>query len=76
MKILKSAWFWLDVIAVALAILQYFIANKMFTQWIAWEGLGVVVLNMIAGMIQGNTVTSLKKENMTLKKQSGLTQGK
>jgi len=40
---------------------QYFISNQMFTQYLAWEGLIVVLLNAIAGMIQGNQVAKLKK---------------
>jgi hypothetical protein len=61
-KILTSAWFWLNLIAIALAVLQYFLDNQMFTDWIKWEGLGIVVLNMLAGMIQGQTVTKLKSQ--------------
>ena len=56
----------LDVLAIVLAIVQYFIANNMFVQWIAWEGLGVVVLNMIIAQVQVNTITSLKKINAAL----------
>jgi hypothetical protein len=32
-----------------------------------WEGLAVVVLNAIAGMIQSQTNAALKLENKTLK---------
>ncbi len=64
---LKSKFFWLNVIAILLAIIQYFTDNKMFTSWAPWEGLAVVILNMIAGMIQGNTVKKLKKENAVYK---------
>jgi hypothetical protein len=56
----------LDVLAIVLAIVQYFIANNMFVQWIVWEGLGVVVLNMIIAQVQVNTITSLKKINAAL----------
>jgi len=56
----------LDVLAIVLAIVQYFIANNMFVQWIVWEGLGVVVLNMIIAQVQANTITSLKKINAAL----------
>ena len=56
----------LDVLAIVLAIVQYFIANNMFVQWIVWEGLGVIVLNMIIAQVQANTITSLKKINAAL----------
>jgi len=56
----------LDVLAIVLAIVQYFIANNMFVQWVVWEGLGVVVLNMIIAQVQANTITSLKKINAAL----------
>ena len=57
----KSKWLLLNIIAVALAIIGYFFSNNMFTSALPWFGLAVVILNMIAGMIQGNTVSGLKK---------------
>jgi len=57
---LKSKFFWLNVIAIVIATIQYFIDNQMFVEWIKWEALIVVILNMIAGMIQATTVSKLK----------------
>jgi hypothetical protein len=62
----KSGALWLNVIAIILIVLQYTIAN-FNPAWVVYEGLAVVVLNAIAGMIQSNTVTKLKKENTMYK---------
>jgi uncharacterized membrane protein len=62
----KSKALWLNVIAIILLVLQYSISN--FSKgWVVYEGLAVVVLNAIAGMIQSSTVTKLKKENTAYK---------
>jgi len=63
-----TKWFWLNMIAVIVAVIQYFINNDMFTAWLPWEGLALVILNMIAGMIQSGQVARLKGEVNTLKK--------
>jgi membrane protein YdbS with pleckstrin-like domain len=63
---LKSKFFWLNLIALAILIVQYFVTNQMFTQWLAWEGLAIVVLNAIAGMIQTQQVVELKAQNAKL----------
>lgn len=57
---LKSKWFWLNVIAIVLAVIQYFIDNQMFVDWLPLEGLVIVILNMVAGMIQSQQVAQLK----------------
>lgn len=62
----KSKAFWLNVFAIILLVLQYSISN-FSKDWVVYEGLAVVVLNAIAGMIQSNTVTKLKKENTMYK---------
>jgi hypothetical protein len=52
---------WLNVIAVIVLILQYLLnlpTNP--ATWVVWEGLAVIVLNAIAGMIQGQQVYTLK----------------
>ena len=56
----KSKFFWLNLIAIALAIIQYFVNNEMFVDLIPWFGLAVVILNMVAGMIQGNALMKTK----------------
>ena len=66
MQILKSRFFWLNLIAIVLLVIQYFIQNEMFPQWVAWEGLVIVVLNAIAGMIQNQQVVTLKQKNTIL----------
>jgi len=62
----KSKAFWLNVFAIILLVLQYSISN-FSKDWVVYEGLAVVVLNAIAGMIQSSTVTKLKKENTAYK---------
>jgi len=58
----KSKWFWLNVIAVVLAVIQYFISNEMFVNLLPWFGLVVVILNMIVGMLQSVQLQKLKKQ--------------
>ena len=64
---LKSKAFWLNIIAITLAVIGYFADKGMFPNWAPWFGLLVVVLNMVSGMIQSNTVTKLRKENTQYK---------
>ncbi|MDD5510617.1 MAG: hypothetical protein PHI12_07405 [Dehalococcoidales bacterium] len=63
---LKTKWFWLNLIAIIILVIQYFVSNEMFPQYVAWEGLVLVVLNAIAGMIQSGQNTALKKQNAKL----------
>ena len=67
-NLLKSKTLWLNVIAIILMVIQY-LENwpKNPSDWLMWEGLAVVVLNAIAGMIQSQTNAALKLENKTLK---------
>jgi hypothetical protein len=59
---LKSKFFWLNVIAIALLVLQYAANNSMVpASWVKYESLAVVVLNAIAGMIQANAIRKLKR---------------
>jgi hypothetical protein len=60
MVILKSKFFWLNLIAILVLVIQYFITNEMFPAWAAYLSLAVVVLNAVAGMLQGNQVAKLK----------------
>ena len=60
MAFLKSKFFYLNLIALLVLALQYIIQNNMFRQYLAYEGLAVVLLNALAGMIQGQQVTKLK----------------
>jgi len=68
MSILKSKALWLNVIAIIIMVIQY-LENwpKNPADWVIWEGLAVVVLNAIAGMVQSQTNATLKLENKTLK---------
>ena len=55
----KSGALWLNLIAILLLVLQYTMTN--FNQaWVVYEGLAVVVLNAIAGMIQSQTLIKTK----------------
>lgn len=62
MELLKSKFFWLNIIAIVVLIIQYFIDNEMLAEYVKWEALAVVVLNAIAGMIQSQQTTTLKKQ--------------
>jgi len=56
----KSKFFWLNLIAIVLAAIQYFVNQEMFVDLAPWFGLAVIILNMGAGMIQGNSLTKTK----------------
>jgi len=59
----KSKALWLNVIAIVVMILQYLLnlpTNP--ATWVAWEGLGVVVLNAISGMIQSGNFNNAKAQ--------------
>ncbi len=58
----KSKFFWLNVIALLILVIQYFINNNAFPEYVGWEGLALVVLNAIAGMIQSQQVAKLKAQ--------------
>lgn len=61
MSFLKSKWFWLDLIALIVAAVQYLGQWPGNTAvWLFWEGLVLVILNMIAGMIQSAQVATLR----------------
>jgi flagellar motor component MotA len=57
---LKSRFFWLNLIAIIILIVQYLIDNNSLPDYAKWEALFIVVLNAIAGMIQSNEVAKLK----------------
>lgn len=62
---LKSKFFYLNLIAVVLLGVQYAANNTMIPRsWLPYEGLLVVVLNGIAGILQGQQVTKLKARNI------------
>ena len=56
----KNKFFWLNLIAIVLAAIQYFVDKGMFENLIPWFGLAVIILNMVAGMIQGNSLMKTK----------------
>ena len=56
----QSKFFWLNLIALVLLIVNYFLSNDIFPNFNVWWGLIVVVLNAIAGMIQATQVARLK----------------
>ena len=56
----KNKFFWLNIIAIVLAAIQYFVDKGMFENLIPWFGLAVIILNMVAGMIQGNSLMKTK----------------
>jgi uncharacterized membrane protein YjfL (UPF0719 family) len=60
MNWLKSKFFWLNLIAIIIMIIQYLIDNNSLPDYAKWEVLGIVILNAIAGMIQSAEVAKLK----------------
>lgn len=60
MELFKSKWFWLNLIAIIMLIIQFVIDNQMIAKYAQWEALAIVVLNAISGMIQANQVVKLK----------------
>jgi hypothetical protein len=67
MAIFKSKFFWLNLIALVLLVINYFIENGMFPNFLTWWGLAVVILNAIAGMIQNTQLMKAKNELKLLK---------
>ena len=61
MNILKSKFFWLNLIAILALIIQQLINNNLLPQYGVYEGIAIAVLNAIAGMIQGNNLMQTKK---------------
>ncbi len=65
---LKSRFFWLNLISLVVLIVTYFLQNNMFSQYVLWEGLIIAVLNAIAGMLKDQEVTKLKSQVAKAKK--------
>ena len=68
MNILRSKFFWLNLIAVLVLIIQQIIDNNLLPQYGVYEAIAISVLNAIAGMIQGQQVAGLKATLKKLKK--------
>lgn len=64
----QSKWFYLNLIAIAILVLQYFVANSMFESMAIWWPLIISILNAIAGMIQSGQTASLKRQLNAIKK--------
>lgn len=73
---IKSKFFWLNLLAIIALIIEYFIDNNLFTNYIAWEGLALVVINAISGMISSSENKAVKSENIALKAQVAALNGK
>jgi hypothetical protein len=69
MGIFKSKFFYLNLIAVAVLVIQYVITNQLFPAWAGYFSLAVVILNAIAGMIQGQQIANLKAKLKAMKQQ-------
>ena len=65
---LKSKFFWLNLIAIAVLIIQQLINNNLLPQYGVYEGIAIAVLNAVAGMIQGQQVTMMKAKLAKLNK--------
>ena len=58
---MKSKFFYLNLIAILLLVIQYSINNNLApAKFVPYETLAVIVLNAIAGMIQSQQVAKLK----------------
>lgn len=66
MNWLKSKWFWLDVLAIIVIIIQYLQANPNWKTAGFIEGLLLVVVTTIIGFIQSGQNASLRKINKSL----------
>ena len=62
MSVFSSKFFWLNLIAIVILVIQYFINNQILVSYVAYEGLAIVVLNAIAGILQTQQVKNLKKQ--------------
>jgi hypothetical protein len=57
---LKSKFFWLNIVGIAIVTVEYLVNNNTLPQYAAIEGLIWAVLNAILAAIQSKTVTGLK----------------
>ena len=62
MSVFSSKFFWLNLIAIVILVIQYFINNQILVSYVAYEGLAIVVLNALAGILQTQQVKNLKKQ--------------
>ena len=66
---MKSKFFWLNLIAVLALVVQQVIDKNLLPQWGTLEGIVLVVLNAVAGILQGQQVYQLKKSVKYFKSQ-------
>ena len=66
----KSKWFWLDILALILVIIQYLQANPDWKNAAFGEGLALIIVTTIIGFIQNGQNTTLKKKIESLSKKS------
>ncbi len=72
MEILKSKFFWLNLIAILIEVAQYCITSSLFPEYTVLIttiiGFLTVISNAIAGMVQSSQVTQLKSQLKQLKR--------
>ena len=56
----------LNILVVLAAVIQYFLDNKMFVNWVAWEGLALIIVDMIISMVKDSVNAKLKVLNASL----------
>jgi len=68
-NLLKSKFFWLNIIALVILTVQYTMKFSMLPDsWLPLEGLVLVLLNAIAGMLQSQQLSKAKAEIVQLKR--------
>jgi hypothetical protein len=68
LEVIKSKAFILNMLVLAAFVIQYLIDNKLFPNWIVWEGLALAIINMVAVMIQGIKLQAERKLTASLKR--------
>jgi uncharacterized protein (DUF983 family) len=56
----------LNILVVLAAVIQYFLDNKMFVNWVLWEGLALIIVDMIISMVKDSVNAKLKVLNASL----------
>ena len=58
--ILSSPILYIDIIAILVPAIQYIIDNNLLPAYLPWEGLVIIVLNLIAVQLKNITIQVLK----------------
>ena len=64
----KTIWF--NLASIIILVIQYFIDNQMFPDYVKWEILAIAVINMILRLIMSETLQPLGKTSLAAYKAS------